>query len=676
MLFKLAVKNLRKSFRDFAIYFFTLTLGVAIFYVFNALDGQTAMLDISQSSRNFVALMLEMLSGVSVFVSITLGLLIVYASRFLMKRRSQEFGIYFTLGMSKTKISLLLFCETLMIGVLSLGVGLTIGVALSQLMSLVVVNMFEANLTRFTFTFSASACLKTMIYFGIMYTVVMIFSALSVSRCKLIDLINYARHGEKVKMKNPWVCSIVFILAAIILGAAYYMINFDRRFYETADMALIPIVMGVISTVMVFWSFSGLILRIVQGRPRLYLRGLNAFTLRQFSSKINTTVASTSVICLMLFLTICLLSSCLTIKNSMNANLTKLAPADLQLSTHFSECHVGHCLNVSQTLAEMGRGDLLAQLGEYVEVPLYYADDLTMGRMLGSEFATISQQFHFLDYEALDPVMSVSDYNKIAAFYGNQQFNIGADEYVMVADFDSIANLRNQALARNEPLDVFGHALTPRFNVCQDGFLEMSSNHINTGIIVVPDAVVADGQLMSHYLVGNYREQNKDAAVAFETELDQLRHEHGTASAPLLDLTTKLQIKETTVGLSAVVTFIGLYLGVIFLMASATILALKELSESNDNRARFMVLRRLGVDERMLNHALLAQIAIFFGLPLLLALVHSVFGMMFATKILEVFGDEELIVSMVMTAIFIVVIYGGYFYLTYWMGKNIIRERS
>ena len=146
MLYKLSLKNIQKSFKDYAIYFFTLILGVAIFYVFNAIDSQTVMLDVTSSTQEIIKLMTNMLSGVSVFVSFVLGFLIIYASRFLMKRRNKEFGIYLTLGMSKRKISMILFFETLFIGIISLVIGLGIGVILSQFMSLLVANMFEANL--------------------------------------------------------------------------------------------------------------------------------------------------------------------------------------------------------------------------------------------------------------------------------------------------------------------------------------------------------------------------------------------------------------------------------------------------------------------------------------------------------------------------------------------------
>src|SRR5699024_1117858 len=106
---KLSFRNIKKSFKDYAIYFFTLILGVAIFYVFNSIESQTVLLDVTNSTYEVIDLMTNMLSGASVFVAFILGFLIIYASRFLIKRRIKEFGIYMFLGMSKRKISMILF---------------------------------------------------------------------------------------------------------------------------------------------------------------------------------------------------------------------------------------------------------------------------------------------------------------------------------------------------------------------------------------------------------------------------------------------------------------------------------------------------------------------------------------------------------------------------------------
>ena len=690
MLCKLSIKNIKKSMKDYAIYFFTLILGVAIFYVFNALGSQTVMLDVSSSAEELIELMMTMLSGVSVFVSFILGFLIIYASRFLIKRRNKEFGIYLTLGMSKRKISMILFFETLFIGIISLAVGLGIGIILSQLMSLVVANMFEANLTKFAFVFSKTSCIKTISYFGIMYLLVMIFNTYSVSKCKLIDLLNGAKKSEKIKLKNPILCIIIFIISCLVLGKAYHMVTVEFLTLQDVKDILKPIVMGAVSTFFIFWSLSGLILRIAMSIKKFYYKGLNSFTLRQFSSKINTTVFSTTIICLMLFITICLLSACLTMKNSMNANIRELAPADFEFTINMNmdkyyDSFRNYGYNDNQiknshyTVLEMFdvfNYDITKDIKEYIEINTYATPDLTMNQTLGSKLVEVRTSFPFLKYDTKESIMKISDYNKVARFYGNEEYSLKDDEYMIVADFKSMIEIRNIALKNGEQINLFGHTLKPKYDSCRDGFLEMSSNHINTGIILVSDNVIDENYLIQNHLIGNYIATDKEKIIKIEDNINKLEKNPKANDYLFPSGSTKLAIKEATTGLSAMVTFIGLYLGVIFLISSAAILGLKELSESSDNKQRFRMLRKIGTDEKMINKALFRQIAVFFMLPLILALIHSVFGIMFAMKILEVlFGDEQLSPSIIMTAIFIVVIYGGYFLITYYCSKNIIKEK-
>ena len=256
MLFKLSVKNMKKSFKDYAIYFLTLVLGVAIFYMFNSLDSQQAMLDVSASTRDMIKLMISMLSYISVFVAIVLGLLIVYANNFLINRRKREFGIYMTLGMGKRQISKIILFETILVGILSLGAGIIIGVFASQFMSILVGKLFEADMTKFEFVFSKDACIKTCIYFAVMYIAVMIFNTITISKYKLINLLTANKKNEAVKIKNPIISIMIFLLGAGILGYCYWKVTGGIDTLSTADKILPIILMGIIGTVAVFWSLS------------------------------------------------------------------------------------------------------------------------------------------------------------------------------------------------------------------------------------------------------------------------------------------------------------------------------------------------------------------------------------------------------------------------------------
>ncbi len=688
MLFKLSLKNIKKSFKDYAIYFFTLILGVAVFYVFNAIDSQTVMMDVTKSTRSIIDLMINMLSGVSVFVSFILGFLIIYASRFLIKRRNKEFGIYLTLGMSKRKISMILFFETLVIGILSLIVGLGVGTLLSQGMSLLVANMFEADLTKFSFVFSLSACIKTLIYFSIMYILVMLFNTINISKCKLIDLLHASKKAEKVHMKNPAISTLVFLISATLLGYAYYMVTAGiNETLEYVDKIFIPIILGIVSTYGIFWSLSGLLLRLVQKTKTIYYKGLNSFTLRQISSKINTTVFSMTIICLMLFVTICVLSSALSIKNSMTANLKTLAPIDIEFykAVDIPEEYTGKNKNYTKEIIEDSKistretlekldVDIDTYFKDIVEVEVFATDDVTIEDTLGDYLETVKKNYPYLKLDSAEEFMRVSDYNKVARLYHLEELTLESDEYILLADFDSMVMIRNGALKENTNITLLGKTYHPKYQECQNGFVHISSNHINTGIFIVPDNAVDNSIREESIFLANYKETSKEGKQ--ETE-DMIRNltSHPYFKNTKIEIESKLGLYENSIGLGAMVTFIGLYLGIIFLISSAAILALKELSESSDNKERFRMLRRIGADEKMISKALFRQIAIFFLFPLLLAIIHSVFGIIFCNYILETIGNQKLLESIIMTSVFLVGIYGGYFVITYWCSKNIIRGR-
>lgn len=684
MLFKISLKNIRKSLKDYTVYFFTLILGVAIFYVFNAIDSQSVMLDVRENMMDIIKLMNDMLSGVSVFVSCILGFLIIYASRFLIKRRNKEFGIYLTLGMSKRKISAILFFETLLIGIVSLVAGLVIGTILSQFMSVIVANMFDADMTKFKFIFSMKACVKTLIYFAIMYVLVMIFNTFSISRCKLIDLLNAGKKTEKVTMKNPVVCTIVFVIGVGILSYAYWMVTRGVRTLNTFDKIGIPIALGCVATFLIFWSVSGFMIRIFTSIKSVYYKGVNSFVLRQFCSKINTTVFSTTVICIMLFITISVLSAALSMKDSLSKDLDSMCPVDVQLAKYsydaMSEAYAtsqdmnekdremleDSKLSIIETLNNSGF-DAQKYFKDVAEYNIYNTR-LTVKDTLG-DINTDDYQFMA---DTIMPVMTIGDYNSVARLYGNSTYELNDDEYIIVADYKNMVMIRNQALKKGITLSVNGKEYKPRYSECMDGFVQIGVQNMNDGILVVPDNAVKPQQVRNMGLSADYRADTKEERYFIETQLDNLM-KNISFKKSFISWNSRIDLAESSVGLGALVTFIALYLGIIFLISSAAILALRELSDSADNKERYGMLRKLGVDERMIDMALFKQIGIFFAFPLILALIHSVFGIKFINIILATMGMSSMAASIGLTLAFVAVIYGGYFLITYLCSRSIIR---
>ena len=692
MLFKLSLKNIKKSFKDYTIYFLTLVLGVTIFYMFNSLDSQQAMLQVTQSQKELIKLMISMLGMISVFIAVILGLLIVYANNFLINRRKKEFGIYMTLGMGRRQISKIILMETIIIGIISLVVGIVVGIFGSQFMSILVAKMFQADMTKFEFVFSAESCLKTCIYFAIMYIAAMLFNTFTISKYKLINLLNASKKNEKVKIKNPIISIIIFLVASIILGMAYYKVVASNS--VTQEELFIAIIMGVIGTILVFWSLSGFIIKVIQKLKGIYLKDTNMFVLRQINNKINTTVISMSVICLMLFITISVLSVSLSLRGTMEKDLKEMTPVDinLQKTAYLPEKYINKWgreivytkeqiedsrISIQETLKNNGLD--MNILKDIVEIPIYTDKNLTWGDFFGENLDNVKASFPNLAYDTAEEIIKVSDYNKVAKLYGLQEYTLEDNEYIMLCDFKSMKEARNSALQNGNDITVAGIKYKAKYNECQEGYVFMSTSHVNTGIILVPDSCpLKDEMTEQQVLVANYNanteEEKKEINNIFSSS-DSGFVQSLANNGIEIDGMTKIAIIESSVGIVTIVLFIAIYLGIIFLISSAAILALKQLTESSDNKQRYTILRKIGCDEKMINKSLFMQIGIFFLMPLLLAVIHSVFGIQFALKVMSGLArNDELIPSIIATIVIIGGIYGTYFVATYFQSRNIIRE--
>ncbi|MFQ8661255.1 MAG: ABC transporter permease [Clostridia bacterium] len=667
MYFKLALKNVKKSFKDYAVYFFTLIVGVSIFYMFNSIESQTLMLELTNTKHEMLETMAQVLSIISVFVAFILAFLIIYASGFLMKRRKKEFGIYMLLGMKKRKISRIILAETLLVGIISLIVGLVVGIGLSQLMSVVVANMFEANMTNFAFTFSSSALLKTCIYFAIIYLVIMIFNVISVNRCKLIDLINSKKKSEQVKLKNMTLCVIIFLMAVAMLGYAYYNVTINRDNLVKQEQVLMQIILGIVSTFLIFWSLSGMLLKIVMTMKKTYYKGINAFVTKQLSSKINTTVISTTIICLMLFVTICIFSTAMSLNDAMNDKIAELPNVDIEINKNKD----GNGCSIKEEFKQ-NNIDTEKYFKEIHSLYIYSTNQVTQKDALGETIEEVLEENPSmkLALNEEEQMIKISEYNEIAKLLGKETFELENDQYIVISDQEYMSRIRSRALKTNPILNINGKQYAPKYEEIKNISLEIDSDMKNTGIIVIPDNAVSEDMKAINKVFANYNTDDKKEKLRIEDEVKKKLQNFGHTYS-----ITRQELADSSIGFGAMVVFLGLYLGIVFLISSGAIIALKELSESNDNKERYDVLRKIGCSEKVINRALFKQIGLFFLFPLLLAVIHSIPGISVASYMIENMGKGNMLNSIILTAGFIILIYGGYFLISYFSSKRIIREK-
>lgn len=664
MIFKLSLKNITKSLKDYSIYFFTLVVAVSIFYIFNSLEAQKSILILSETKQDMIQSIIVIMNYLSVFVSIILGFLIIYSNNFIIKRRKKEIGLYLTLGMSKRKVSTMLVIETIVIGLFSLIVGLILGVFISQGLSILTAKLFEADLSNYTFVFSEKALYKTIIYFGLIFVLVMFFNIITLTKYKLINLLTATKQNEKVKFRNKYTITISFILAIVLIAYAYHLL-FQGTLFMMDKKTLTMIISGSLGTLLFFYSLSGFILTITKKIKKIYYKDLNMFNLKQINNQINTSVISTTIISLMLLLTIGILSCSVTMTNAFNNDIEENNQQDFTIYSH-NRYIEGEYTNLNQIITNKY---FKQEVKEYTKYDIYNIKNLTtINMMTDQDKQQLKKKYgNLIELNTQVMVIKQSDYNNIMNIQNKPKINIKENEYLETTNIDTLIEYLTPFYKNQNKININDNYLKPATKEIINLAPENSSSNNNTGIIVVNDKYLKNQKPIQTIIIGNYKDNNKEKRE--QNFLKSLTTENQN-----LLITTKIDMVTQSLGLKVMLIYVGLYLGIIFAISSVTVLAITELSTSSDNKERYKILKELGASNKMINKALFTQIAIIFILPLAVALFHAAVGLTEINSLIKMLADIKIGKSLLLTSIFIVLIYGGYFLATYKISKRIIKD--
>ena len=600
----------------------------------------------------------------SVFVSIILGFLIIYSNNFIIKRRKKEIGLYLTLGMSKRKVSTMLVIETIVIGLFSLIVGLILGVFISQGLSILTAKLFEADLSNYTFVFSEKALYKTIIYFGLIFVLVMIFNIITLTKYKLINLLTATKQNEKVKFRNKYTITISFILAIVLIAYAYHLL-FQGTLFMMDKKTLTMIISGSLGTLLFFYSLSGFILTITKKIKKIYYKDLNMFNLKQINNQINTSVISTTIISLMLLLTIGILACSVTLTNAFNNDIENNNKQDFTIYSH-NRYIENEYTDLNQII---NNKDFQKEVKEYTKYDIYNIKNITTTTMMTEKDKQKLKKKYGNILELNTKVMFIkqSDYNNIINIQKEQPINIKENEYLETTNIDTLIEYLTPFYKKQNKININNNYLKPATKEIIRLAPENSSSNNNTGIIVINDKYLKNQKPIQTIIIGNYKDNNKEKRE--QNFLKSLTTENQN-----LLITTKIDMVTQSLGLKVMLIYVGLYLGIIFAISSVTILAITELSTSSDNKERYKILKELGASNKMINKALFTQIAIIFILPLAVALFHAAVGLTEINSLIKMLADIKIGKSLLLTSIFIVLIYGGYFLATYKISKRIIKD--
>lgn len=731
MLCKLAWGNVRRAGRDYLVYLLTLTLGVTVFYAFNTVSMQVDIAGIDE--EGLAQVMGSMLGYLTYFLAGVMAFLMVYANNFIMKRRKKEFGLYQVLGMGRGRVATIMALETVIVSVVAFVAGIVLGVGLSQLMTFFTASLFKTQIANFHFFFSVHAFNLTLACMLVMFVLTLLLNLRAVRRTKLIELMGAERRNESIKTRNPWIAIAIFAVGVVLVGVAYYRLlrdgfpltATDSKLQEAMNQFGITTAMVTVGTFALFWGLSGMLIKLLQSLRSVYWRGLNMFTVRQLSAKVNTVCFSMGVIAMILFLAITSVTCGMSIANVMNENLERYTPADmsqtyiyytpetldyykeyvnpseadrmvladsavdLYSAWHGDPWHGDRKGKSADNNDETGKKVSIADVaGEHVQIDSYLSYPLggsdpsvtpsemckTMGEKLPRAFGGSNADTMGLF------VTPASQYNKLRQMMGEEPVSIGLDQYLLTCDMGGdLGDLYTKYMAGGHTLTLGGHELKPATDKSDKDTAAIANSAMssNPGTVVVADELLSQLNLQpySSSLLVNYK-QGMDATEADEsikyTVLDNLLVD-GKEPGSWGIFITRSEMYTQAAQMNGLISYLAIYIGFVLVVACAAILSIQQLSNVADGSRSYRVLAQIGCEDRQVRHSVMAQQAVFFLFPLAVGLAHSFVALKVIIELVSIFGNMSIGGTVGLTCAIFLAAYGGYFLVTYLMSTGMVR---
>lgn len=731
MLCKLAWGNVRRAGRDYLVYLLTLTLGVTVFYAFNTISMQVDIAGIDE--EGLAQVMGSMLGNLTYFLAGVMAFLMVYANNFIMKRRKKEFGLYQVLGMGRGRVATIMALETVIVSVVAFVAGIVLGVGLSQLMTFFTASLFKTQIANFHFFFSVHAFNLTLACMLVMFVLTLLLNLRAVRRTKLIELMGAERRNESIKTRNPWIAIAIFAVGVVLVGVAYYRLlrdgfpltATDSKLQEAMSQFGITTAMVTVGTFALFWGLSGMLIKLLQSLRSVYWRGLNMFTVRQLSAKVNTVCFSMGVIAMILFLAITSVTCGMSIANVMNENLERYTPADmsqtyiyytpetldyykeyvnpseadrmvladstvdLYSAWHGDPWHGDRKGKSADNNDETGKKVSIADVaGEHVQIDSYLSYPLggsdpsvtpsemckTMGEKLPKAFGGSNADMTGLS------VTPASQYNKLRQMMGEEPVHIGHDQYLLTCDMGGeLVDMYTKYMAGGHTLTLGGHTLKPATDKSDEDTAAIANSAMgsNGGTVVVADELLSQLNLQpySSSLLVNYK-QGMDTTEADEsikyTVLDNLLVD-GKEPGSWGTFITRSEMYAQAAQMNGLISYLAIYIGFVLVVACAAILSIQQLSNVADGSRSYRVLAQIGCDDRQIRHSVMAQQAVFFLFPLAVGLAHSFVALKVIIEIVSIFGNMSIGGTVGLTCAIFLAAYGGYFLVTYLMSTGMVQ---
>ncbi|EHJ26290.1 FtsX-like permease family protein [Clostridioides difficile] len=672
---KLALNNVKKSLKNYLIYFITLVFGVIILYTFNSLDNDIAILSNNALLSSSISFVRGIVSIFSILVCIIFAFLIIYANNYLMKQRKKEFGIYSILGMDRRDINELMFREMMIIGIFSLIIGIVFGVFISKGLSIFALKML--GISSSGFSFSILTTIKTIVFFGIVLLLVNKFNKKTIKKYKLIDLLNANKKNEVSVAKGKKSNLILFFLSIVSIVLAYII---PLKMKISTFVLCICLILILVGIYLFFMSVSDFIMLKIKKHRFIYYKNLNPFTVSQISSQIKTMSMSITMICMLLFSSLIVIPFGISFGTYLIDDLQEATPYDVTLSKLFmnGDNIVEYSTKKSDINSKIPslKDELIANDFPLISFSKSTSDlrIYNLKNISQYDFITNDKDKTIKLKDNKLHIVSISDYNSTRKQSGLKEINLKDNEFAINCASENYRQFYEKYIKSQPQNYITLNGVKLKLNQTS---LYTNSYNTNTvpldlGTIIVPDAVIKDLNPIMITLNIDYKErssnlENKfmDSYYKFEEKIDNSED---------YSILYKSVIDGEKRALNTSFSFVAIYIGIILLISAGAILALQQLIESTVNKERFKLLSKLGVNKKDMKKAIFIQISILFAVPLILALINALFISKVLFVIMPFIAETGVITNMLLTLGLIIIVYGIYFIASLLESLNIVNN--
>ena len=666
VLSKLAIRNVKRSLKDYLIYIITVVIAFSLIFAFNFVSFSSDITELSEMMENLKYAII-FVSCIIVFV---IAWLINYTMKFMFSKRSKEFGTYMLLGIEKKDINKMFLSENIVLGLLSFIISFFVGTVLGNIISAIVMNLFEMPY-KIKLSITLTPVLLSTVYFILIYLFTLFRSSRRMKKMKIHDLLYLEKKNEEKIWKRKKYRNILFIIFVILGITGLYLC--DHAFVISDDPSMvgylgISILLLIISIYGITFTLGDFILAVINKRRKIKYSKDNLFVAKNFEAKSRTIGFALGTLSLLITLTLVCMNMSFVMKDAFENNIEQQAPYDILVEGMYSD------VEESWT----GKQDNRKKAWEYIDYihKNYEIEEELHYQILTQKDHQVAKHIKNIGNNGLydyDTYLKVSDYNKLLEMLGEKTIHLKENEYFVTGDKTVKKYLKEIAL-EHENITINGKSLSLKSTTTENFRLGWSTG--NSFLIVIPDNIARNMQVVTELYVFDTKEETKELDNTKLKKLGYYEYKDGDSYFAYFPVTVRGYYESSNRTAMTIFSFSLLYVSIIFITVVGTILSIQTLSDSNKNKYQYKLLKKLGVEDNKIKKTIRKQITANFLFPVIYPFIISIVTAFSINRLFYAITSASMnyLITILITIGIFLAIYGIYYIATYITFKNNIEE--